>query len=316
MRATRISSGSSVATRSSCSSRAPSRNSATRVRTEGPGRLRLRRTHASDSRRAGASAGLRCRHAGTDSRSRASDPHEASRWRLAALLVLAGCGSAEPAEWRRRGEHDRPRRLDGRRRAPATRPRSTQRQDHRDGRPRRRRHRRGGQADRCRRRVRQPALRQGRGGLRGVQAPGRRPAGHQRLRHRTSPVSDGQLLVTRADHPRGGYQLRVYAADGRRARPSSTVDGQPLVPFVATDVQEHPSASTAPTAGWSSPRRRPRAGRRASDLGHPADDVRRRRHDGHALGRPRRSPTTCCPRSSARSTPSWSSTPRSRAAGA
>ena len=39
--ATRISSGSSVATRSSWSSRAPSRNSATRVRTDGPGRLAL-----------------------------------------------------------------------------------------------------------------------------------------------------------------------------------------------------------------------------------------------------------------------------------
>src|SRR5690349_18890479 len=51
--------------------------------------------------------------------------------------------------------------------------------------------------------------------------------------------SEGQLLVTRADHPRGGYQLRVYAADGESLT-ELTVDDQPLVPFVATDVQEHP----------------------------------------------------------------------------
>ncbi len=49
------------------------------------------------------------------------------------------------------------------------------------------------------------------------------------------PGRDSQLLVTRAEHPRGGYQLRVYAADGD-ALTELTVDGQPLVPFVATDV--------------------------------------------------------------------------------
>jgi hypothetical protein len=53
------------------------------------------------------------------------------------------------------------------------------------------------------------------------------------------PGRTGQLLVTKSDHPRGGYQLRLYAAV-----PSGLtevqVDGHPLVPFVATDVQEHP----------------------------------------------------------------------------
>ena len=56
----------------------------------------------------------------------------------------------------------------------------------------------------------------------------------------TAPGQDGQLLVTRAEHPRGGYQLRVYAADGDDALTELEVDGNPLVPFVATDVQEHP----------------------------------------------------------------------------
>jgi hypothetical protein len=53
------------------------------------------------------------------------------------------------------------------------------------------------------------------------------------------PGSGSQLVVTRADHPRGGYQLRVYAA-GTDKLVELTSGGQPLLPFVATDVQEHP----------------------------------------------------------------------------
>lgn len=55
----------------------------------------------------------------------------------------------------------------------------------------------------------------------------------------TVPGHPGDLLVTRQDHPRGGFQLRVYAAeDGKLAE--LKVDGQALVPFIALDVQEHP----------------------------------------------------------------------------
>jgi hypothetical protein len=53
------------------------------------------------------------------------------------------------------------------------------------------------------------------------------------------PGRTGQLLVTKSDHPRGGYQLRVYAA-GTSGLTELQSDGHPLVPFVATDVQEHP----------------------------------------------------------------------------
>lgn len=53
------------------------------------------------------------------------------------------------------------------------------------------------------------------------------------------PGRKGELLVTRQDHPRGGFQLRVYAAgDGKLVE--LEVDGRSLVPFVALDVQEHP----------------------------------------------------------------------------
>ncbi|MBV9830773.1 MAG: hypothetical protein JOZ82_04200 [Marmoricola sp.] len=49
----------------------------------------------------------------------------------------------------------------------------------------------------------------------------------------------GALLVTRQDHPRGGYQVRVFAVG-----PDGLVelkDGdQPLVPFVATDTRPIP----------------------------------------------------------------------------
>ncbi|MCW2762269.1 MAG: hypothetical protein JWR85_2470 [Marmoricola sp.] len=53
------------------------------------------------------------------------------------------------------------------------------------------------------------------------------------------PGREGQLLVTRQDHPRGGFQLRVYAA-GADDLAELKVDGHTLVPFVALDVQEHP----------------------------------------------------------------------------
>lgn len=53
------------------------------------------------------------------------------------------------------------------------------------------------------------------------------------------PGRKGELVVTRQDHPRGGFQLRVYAAgDGKLVE--LEVDGHSLVPFAALDVQEHP----------------------------------------------------------------------------
>ena len=53
------------------------------------------------------------------------------------------------------------------------------------------------------------------------------------------PGQDQQLIVTKANHPRGGYQLRVYAAHGEDLV-ELTSEGKPLLPFVATDVQEDP----------------------------------------------------------------------------
>ena len=53
------------------------------------------------------------------------------------------------------------------------------------------------------------------------------------------PGREGALLVTRQDHPRGGFQLRLYAA-GQDQLVELKADDHPLVPFVALDVQEHP----------------------------------------------------------------------------
>ena len=53
------------------------------------------------------------------------------------------------------------------------------------------------------------------------------------------PGRAGALLVTRQDHPRGGFQLRVFA-QGENGLAELEVDGHSLVPFVALDVQEHP----------------------------------------------------------------------------
>lgn len=53
------------------------------------------------------------------------------------------------------------------------------------------------------------------------------------------PGRQGSLLVTRQDHPRGGFQLRAFGlADGELEE--LQIEGRSLVPFVALDVQEHP----------------------------------------------------------------------------
>jgi len=48
------------------------------------------------------------------------------------------------------------------------------------------------------------------------------------------------LVVTRQEHPRGGFQMRVFARAGARLVELDRDNGESLVPFVATDVQEHP----------------------------------------------------------------------------
>ncbi len=53
------------------------------------------------------------------------------------------------------------------------------------------------------------------------------------------PGRAGEVVVTRQDHPRGGFQTRVFALAGEEFAQLEN-EGGPLVPFVATDVQEHP----------------------------------------------------------------------------
>ena len=53
------------------------------------------------------------------------------------------------------------------------------------------------------------------------------------------PGREGALLVTRQDHPRGGFQLRLYAV-GQDGLVELKTDDHPIVPFVALDVQERP----------------------------------------------------------------------------
>lgn len=50
---------------------------------------------------------------------------------------------------------------------------------------------------------------------------------------------DGDLLVTQQDHPRGGYQLHVFA-DGPDGLVELKDGEQPLIPFVATDTRPIP----------------------------------------------------------------------------
>jgi hypothetical protein len=60
------------------------------------------------------------------------------------------------------------------------------------------------------------------------------------------PGHEGAVLVTRQDHPRGGYQLHVFA-DGPDGLVELRSGDQPLVPFVATDVR--PISSTVDCKG-------------------------------------------------------------------
>lgn len=53
------------------------------------------------------------------------------------------------------------------------------------------------------------------------------------------PSHEGALLAVRSDHPRGGFQLGLYAAD-HGALVELEVDGRSLLPFIALDVLEHP----------------------------------------------------------------------------
>ena len=193
-------------------------------------------------------------------------------------------------------------------RAPAT-ARGEERAHHRERRPRRRRHR-------------DPVRLTG-GGGECADTLFARPERLPLLRPRDGPPvtsafavalpgPDGQLLVTRADHPRGGFQLRVYAA-GRRELAELEVDGTRWCRSsrpTCRSTREHRLRRRG-ARGHRGGRARA-AGRRA------AWDVKRTTYavDGTTVrkGPPRRSPTTCCPSSSTRSTPSWSGTRRSRAA--
>ena len=53
------------------------------------------------------------------------------------------------------------------------------------------------------------------------------------------PGREGALVVTRQDHPRGGFQLRLFGA-GSQGLTELRNGEDPLVPFAALDVQEHP----------------------------------------------------------------------------
>ncbi|MEO7942852.1 MAG: hypothetical protein ABIR34_05570, partial [Marmoricola sp.] len=54
------------------------------------------------------------------------------------------------------------------------------------------------------------------------------------------PGHKGALLAVRGDHPRGGFQLRLYAPGEGDELVELKVEGHSLVPFIALDVQEHP----------------------------------------------------------------------------
>ena len=63
------------------------------------------------------------------------------------------------------------------------------------------------------------------------------------------PGTDADLLVTEQQHPRGGTQTRLYAATGGALAELQDPDGNPVVPFVATDTPPAPVSVTCTEDG-------------------------------------------------------------------
>jgi hypothetical protein len=62
------------------------------------------------------------------------------------------------------------------------------------------------------------------------------------------PGRQGALVVTQQFHPRGGFQLRLFGLDDG-VLSELVLDGHPLLPFVALDVQEHPLSADCAAGG-------------------------------------------------------------------
>jgi hypothetical protein len=64
------------------------------------------------------------------------------------------------------------------------------------------------------------------------------------------PGRSGDLVLVRQEHPRGGFQVRLFGyADGRLGE--LYADGGPVFPFIATDVMSTPLAATCATGGFT-----------------------------------------------------------------
>jgi hypothetical protein len=69
-----------------------------------------------------------------------------------------------------------------------------------------------------------------------------------RLAELDVPGAQKPVVLTREDHPRGGYQLHLYVDLGKGAHELTDVDHNPVIPFVATDTQPGTPVSATCTA--------------------------------------------------------------------
>jgi hypothetical protein len=94
------------------------------------------------------------------------------------------------------------------------------------------------------------------------------------------PGRTGDLVLLLQQHPRGGFQAHLFGyADGRLAE--LTVDGRPVLPFVATDVPSDPISTRCVDGGFEATE-----GRAHEPIGVvPAWDVYRTTYtvDGNAV---------------------------------
>lgn len=82
-----------------------------------------------------------------------------------------------------------------------------------------------------------------------AELPGDLPVNARDLGTVRIPGRHGDLVLVRAQHPRGGFQASLFGfSDGKLAQ--LTVDGEPIFPFVATDTTSTPLAATCTPLGF------------------------------------------------------------------
>jgi hypothetical protein len=87
------------------------------------------------------------------------------------------------------------------------------------------------------------------GERRGVQVDDALPVTAAATQVITMPGRTGQLVLLRQEHPRGGFQARLFGYAGGKLEELS-VDGKPIFGFIATDSDGEPTSASCTANGF------------------------------------------------------------------